>query len=648
MPRTSHFLALLLLTLCLHANAFAQKYSTTSKKAIKLYEKAEDFFRNRQFDEGIASLQKSLSADPNFTEAHYRLATTYELFRRYEEAAASYKRVIEIQPDNPRYQGVFLLVARNELMKGNYQDTKKFAEKSIALNPNNDKNNQVAQMLVDVCDYSIEGIKKPLDFKPKLLEAPLNQFKVQYFPVLTGDEQTIVFSIRKFEAKREPEDDLYVSYKKEDKWSEPQSISSQINTIDNEGACSISADGKVFVFTYCNNLKLRRSFGACDLYISYKTGDKWSEPENLGPNVNSPAQDTQPALSSDGKTLYFASNRAGSLGSLDIWVAKMDEKGEWQPAQNLGKNINTTGKEESPFIHANNRYLYFSSDGYPKMSYGGADLYQSEYINQEWTKPTNLGYPVNNHENQVGLFITTDGKRGYYTAEGGEGSIRDRTAVLKVFDMPAEIQPKIKSNFVKGYVYDSKTQGKLESKIELFDLTTNTKQSSVTSDPKTGEYLFVLNQGSEYALGITKKDYAYKSITFNYTEGKDIEALVFNIALDPISKGTVFRLNNIFFATNSYELADKSKAELDELVKFMKENTQVKGEISGHTDNIGNPEANKTLSLARAKSVLDYLVNAGIDKDRLKFQGYGANRPSATNDTEEGRAQNRRIEFEIL
>jgi outer membrane protein OmpA-like peptidoglycan-associated protein len=140
----------------------------------------------------------------------------------------------------------------------------------------------------------------------------------------------------------------------------------------------------------------------------------------------------------------------------------------------------------------------------------------------------------------------------------------------------------------------------------------------------------------------------YKSITFNYTEGKDIEALVFNIALDPISKGTVFRLNNIFFATNSYELADKSKAELDELVKFMKENTQVKGEISGHTDNIGNPEANKTLSLARAKSVLDYLVNAGIDKDRLKFQGYGANRPSATNDTEEGRAQNRRIEFEIL
>jgi hypothetical protein len=254
------------------------------------------------------------------------------------------------------------------------------------------------------------------------------------------------------------------------------------------------------VFTYCNNLKLRRSFGACDLYISYKTGDKWSEPENLGPNVNSPAQDTQPALSSDGKTLYFASNRAGSLGSLDIWVAKMDEKGEWQPAQNLGKNINTTGKEESPFIHANNRYLYFSSDGYPKMSYGGADLYQSEYINQEWTKPTNLGYPVNNHENQVGLFITTDGKRGYYTAEGGEGSIRDRTAVLKVFDMPAEIQPKIKSNFVKGYVYDSKTQGKLESKIELFDLTTNTKQSSVTSDPKTGEYLFVLNQGSEYAL----------------------------------------------------------------------------------------------------------------------------------------------------
>ncbi len=644
MPKITPYLSTLLVLICLSQFTFAQKYATQSSKAIKLYEKANDFFRKRQFDEGISNLQKSLKIDPNFTDAHYRLATTFELFQKFEEAAASYKRVIETQPDNPRYQGVFIIVARNELNQGKYQEAKQYAEKSVVLNPKNDKNTEVANMLIDICKYAIEGMKTPLDFKPKLLEKPLNQFKLQFFPVLTGDEQTIVFTARKDDRT----DDLFISNYAGNAWSEPKSISEKINTPDNEGTCSISADGKVFVFTYCANINMRRSYGSCDLYISYKTGEEWSEPQNLGPNVNSPAKDTQPSLSADGKTLYFSSNRAGSLGGLDIWVSKLGDDGKWLPAQNLGKNINTSGNEESPFIHANNKYLYFSSNGYPKMSYGGADLYQSELINQEWTSPNNLGYPVNNHENQVGLFVTTDGKRGYYTSESVEMGTQNYAAVLKVFEMPAEIQPKIKSNFVKGYVYDAKTNAKLESNIELFDLTSNAKQASITSDPQTGEYLFVLNQGSEYALGVTKKDYAYKSITFNYTEGEDIEALVFNIALDPISKGTVFRLNNIFFDYNSYELAQKSKAELDELVKFMKENTQIKGEISGHTDNIGNPQDNLRLSLDRAKSVFDYLINAGIDKDRLKFQGYGANRPAAKNDTEEGRAQNRRIEFEIL
>ncbi len=645
MRKLAHLITYLVLSVCLINTLQAQsKYNTNSNKAIKLYEKAEEFFKKRQFDEGINSLEKAVGIDPNFTEALYRLATTYELFQKFEVAAKYYQRVIESQPDNPRYQGVYLVVANNQLREGKYEEAKQLADKSLLLNPNNQKNTQQAQALLEVCAYAIEGMKKPLDFKPTALESPLNEFKIQYFPVLTGDEQTIVFTAR----KPDQTDDLFISYRKDGKWTEPVAISNNINTADNEGTCSISADGKVLVFTYCANMKLRQSYGGCDLYISYKVGDEWSEPKNLGPNINSGAKDTQPSLTADGKTLYFSSSRSGGFGGLDIWVSKMDENGKWQPAKNLGEKINTAGNEESPFIHANGSYLYFSSNGFPKMSYGGADLYRSEYLNQEWTTPTNLGYPINNQANQVGLFITADSKRGYYTHEEGQGATKDFTAVLKSFELPAEIQPIARSNFVKGFIFDSKTQEKLDAKIELFDLTTNKKQSSTNSDPVTGEYLFILTQGSEYALTITRKDYAFKSIAFNYTEGKDIEPIVQDIALDPIGRGTVFRLNNIFFDYNSFALEEKSKTELDELVKFMQENAQVKGEISGHTDNIGDRTSNDTLSLKRAQSVFNYLIEKGIAPERLKYQGYGDRRPSASNATEEGRAKNRRIEFEIL
>ncbi len=645
MQKLAQIIFYLVLFVCLINTSQAQsKYNTSSNKAIKLYEKAEEFFKKRQFDEGINSLEKAVGIDPNFTEALYRLATTYELFQKFEVAAKYYQRVIASQPDNPRYQGVYIVVANNQLREGNYEEAKQLADKSLLLNPNNQKNTQQAQALLEICTYAIEGMKTPLKFNPTILENPLNQFKIQYFPVLTGDEQTIVFTAR----KPDQTDDLFISYKKDGQWTEPVSISDNINTADNEGTCSISANGRVLVFTYCANMKLRNSFGGCDLCISYKVGDEWSEPENLGRNVNSGAKDTQPSLSADGKTLYFSSSRPGGSGGLDIWVSKMDESGKWLPAQNLGTTINTPGNEESPFIHANGRYLYFSSNGFPKMSYGGADLYYSEYTNPGWTTPKNLGYPINNQANQVGLFLTADSERGYYTHEEGQGSFRNFTAVLKSFEVPDTLKPAGISNYVKGTIYDAKTQEKLEAKIELTDINTKTKQSSTTSDPITGEYLFILTQGSEYSLSITRKDYAYKSIAFNYTEGKDIAPIVQDIALDPIGVGIRFTLNNIFFDYNSFALQDKSKTELDELVKFMQENPKVKGEISGHTDNVGDRAANDTLSLKRAQSVFNYLVEKGVASDRLKYQGYGDRRPAESNATEEGRAKNRRIEFEIL
>jgi OmpA-OmpF porin, OOP family len=308
-------------------------------------------------------------------------------------------------------------------------------------------------------------------------------------------------------------------------------------------------------------------------------------------------------------------------------------------------SVNTNLNEVSPFIHPNGKSLFFGSDGYPGL--GGKDIFKTELVNKEWTAPQNLGYPINTYEDQLALFISADGKKGYYSVEKlTNGMVK--SSILHVFDVPQEIAPTQKSNFVKGIVYDSKTKAKLEAKIDLFDLAEKSRAASVSSDAQNGSYLLVLNQGAEYALEVHRKGYAFKSLTFNYTEGKDIEPLEIDIALDPISQGTVFRLNNIFFDYNKYEIKEKSKAELDELVKFMQENPEVRGEISGHTDNIGVAEANMTLSLNRAKAVYDFLVQAGIDAKRLTFKGYGATKPDMPNDGEEGRARNRRIEFKIL
>jgi outer membrane protein OmpA-like peptidoglycan-associated protein len=249
------------------------------------------------------------------------------------------------------------------------------------------------------------------------------------------------------------------------------------------------------------------------------------------------------------------------------------------------------------------------------------------------------------------LFISSDGKKAYYSDEKlKENGIDYLSSTLMAFDMPAEATVKYKSNYLKGTVYDAKTKQKIKAEVELFNINNNQREALVQSDPINGSYMIVLTQGAEYALEVSKKGYTFKSAYFNYIlqEGDTPEPVVLDIYLDPIEKGVKFTLNNIFFDTGEYRLKDKSKAELDKLIQFMLENEQVRGEISGHTDNVGDAQANVELSLKRAKSVYEYLQSNGIAANRLVFKGYGQSQPAAPNDNEENRQRNRRIEFKIL
>jgi outer membrane protein OmpA-like peptidoglycan-associated protein len=341
--------------------------------------------------------------------------------------------------------------------------------------------------------------------------------------------------------------------------------------------------------------------------------------------------------------LYFVSDRSGGFGKRDIWMSQWID-GTWTKATNLGPTINTAEEEVSPFIHVNGQTLYFSSKGFTGM--GGYDIFFSELNKDKWSAPKNLGYPINTADDQVSLFITADGETGYYSYEQrGTNMYR---SLLYEFQVPEAIKIKNKSNYIVGKVLDVETRDPLQAQVELFDINADSLRSTVTSDSLTGDYMQILTEGSEYALYVTKPGYLFESLRFDYQESHQREPLNIDILLKPLKKGTASTMNNIFFDVDKYDLKEKSRTELNKTVMLMESNPDLKMEISGHTDNSGSDEHNRELSLNRARAVYQYLVDQGIDPDRLKFTGYGSSVPVAPNDSEENRQLNRRIEFRVL
>jgi outer membrane protein OmpA-like peptidoglycan-associated protein len=459
--------------------------------------------------------------------------------------------------------------------------------------------------------------------------------------VLTADKKELIFTKRDGFTVQYDED-LYVSEWKNGSWQSPESISRNINSSYNEGTCTISADGRILIFTSCE----RNTYGTCDLFISYKNGEDWTYPENMGPAINSTAWESQATLSADGRKLYFISTRRGGKGKRDIWYSTLDEYDEWTEARNLGSEINTPYDEVSPFIHVNGQTLFFASNGYP--GFGGFDMYSSELEDGKWSEPKNLGYPLNTHNDEVSLFITADGRKGFYSFESFDVEGKQRS-LLYNFGIDDSLGITYTSNYVYGKVYDQENKHTLSATIELYDINKDTLVSRVKSDPVNGEYLIVLTDGAEYALHTRKKGYLFESQSFNYLSEHDTDPIEQNIYLKRAISGSRVVLNNIYFDFDSYDLREKSKTEIKQIKRFLTENPEIKIEIAGHTDNRGSAEYNKRLSEQRAKSVYNFLTtNLGVPEDRISFRGYGQSEPVAANDSEENMQLNRRIEFKVL
>ena len=370
-------------------------------------------------------------------------------------------------------------------------------------------------------------------------------------------------------------------------------------------------------------------------------------PRNAGAPLNTASWEAQPSFSSDNRYLYFSSNRSGGKGKKDIWRAEFlgfNEEGmpRWKAPENMGDEINTEEDEISPFIHANNRNFYFASDGHIGM--GGLDLFTAE-IDESGNvhNMRNMGYPINTHEDDMGLTISSIGETAYFS------SAREADKGLDIFSFNLDrgLRPEPVS-YIKAKITDKNTQQPILASIDLVDLTySNPKEREEKAD-ENGEIMLCLPLSHNYSFTVSEPGYLFYSQSILLKDAKTlVDPLVLNIELDPIEVGAKMNLYNIYFETDSFRILAASEPELQRLTSFLKNNQDLKVEIQGHTDNTGTSEKNQMLSENRAKSVVNYLVENGIASSRLQSKGYGENLPVESNDTEEGRTMNRRTTIVI-
>jgi outer membrane protein OmpA-like peptidoglycan-associated protein len=620
-----------------------QRNASINKNIDGKYNEAKIKAQNGESEKAIELLNEILKLDNTNYLAHFGLADIYHESGKADLEIEQLKSGLKLSGNE--YPNGYKYLAQALYTKGEYEEALKNIEEYQllvkALSPNENR-------LLESCRFSIQAIHSPVLFHPENAGEMINTNGDEYWPCLNAEADELVFTrlIRFTENGQKlalPQEDLYRSKKDSGMWHKAISLGLPVNTDDNEGAQCISADGRLLFYTVCGRADGQ---GSCDIYMSVRKEGKWSEPVNLGPPVNTGSWESQPSVSADGRWLYFTSNRIGGKGKMDIWRAeKIGTTSEGLPVYGKVSNmedINTIGNELSPFIHADGKTLYFASDYWPGL--GGKDLFFVKVENGRTSKPQNLGYPINTLDNEEGMIVEIAGERAWFTSNRAGFGGRD----IFSFQLPETAKPQAVS-YVKGKVIDNKTKKILQPDIKLNDLTSDKVIQHIYPFENEGEFLLCLPPGKNYGLSIEKEGYLFCSKNFDLEEKySKTDPLKLTIGLDPIEPGTVTVLNNIFFETDSFNLKPQSKAQLEEILTFMNKNPYLVIEIRGHTDNKGSQAYNNELSEKRAGSVVKYLIDHGIDQNRITGKGYGFSIPVADNSTEEGRSLNRRTEFKIL
>ena len=384
------------------AGSLAQEYHTSSDKALKIYKEGVSAFEYFDFQGAEALLNQAISIDKNFYEAYVMLGEVMEKQKKYSKAAANYITAVRI--DSLFFKPVFFSLANSEMLSGDYSEALLHFNVYVAQQGMSEKNRVYALNNIKNCEFAIEAMKVPIPFNPISVGSGINTQDDEYWPSITADGQTLMFTRqgtsqgdRTHSAKSQ--EDFYISYYSDDEWKLAVNAGAPLNTRQNEGAQTLSSNGNYMYFTACDH---PGSLGSCDLYFSAYNDGRWSEPVNVRSPVNTPHWESTPSISADGRTLFFSSNRPGGFGGKDLWYSRMNDNNLWNTPVNMGKTINTSGDEMSPFIHFDGKTLYYASDG--RIGMGGFDIYMTRMNDDStWTDPQNLGYPINTYNDEMGL-----------------------------------------------------------------------------------------------------------------------------------------------------------------------------------------------------------------------------------------------------
>ena len=638
-----------------HVNG--QQFHTLSQakpSVRKWYEEAKMEAQRENTNTSISLLLKCLQKDSILTDAWTLLGNAYYDIGEYKKAISAFTKLSALNPNYDfRVNYAFGITAYK------YGDYSLAVEKlNLYINASKIKGlpQDQAIKLLENALFSKDAVQNPVPFTPTPLNIFINTEAPEYLPSFSADDKTLLFT-----RVVNGQEDIYFTQRDtiSGDWQKPIALS-QLNTPFNEGAHTLSADGSTLIFTQCEN---KNGLGSCDLYISYKKGEQWTVPKNMGAPVSSMHWESMPSLSALGDKLFFSSRRPGGFGGTDIWMSRQTDFEKLSKPENLGSLINTPGDDQAPFIHSDGQSLYFMSNGHKGM--GGFDLYLSRLDStQNWRKPIHLGYPINTIADEGALCINRTGETAYFSSSKHDTLRKGMSSKTNVdifsFPLYEEIRP-VPVTFVTGKIVTSESNEPLPAQLEIIATTTGSIIYKTMVDA-SGKFFICLPRGLDYSFSAIYPGYTLYSNHFTLSEAQSaLNPYYLDIRLQKVSKhnpndkietlkedGEAIILKNVFFETNSSVLNPDSQYELNKLVKWLMENENTFIQINGHTDNTGTEETNLKLSTSRAKAVYDYLINKGIDLKRLRYKGFGSNKPMADNLMESGRKENRRTEFILL
>lgn len=667
---------LLLVLLFTSVNLFAQEeedpcVQKMDKESERIFKKARDLQKSGKKAEAFELYDEILENHPEYLEVNYYYAyglysplvdNNYHAIKKDKSdvtrALAAFNRMYDVCPYYKIHCNLY--AARLAYFNEMFSEAIKFAS-VIVDNPDlftkitDTAKLSEAQLIIRKARFYDNILNHPVPFDPKPVAGISTQYD-EYLGTLSPDGAYFYFTRRKEvpvqnafgagDGETERREFFSQSALKNGRFQTGAPLPDPFNHSKSEGSPTINITNDLLIFTRLMPTNDSRGivYQNYDLYYSERIGDEWTEPKSLGSNINNPnTWESQASLSSDGKILFFASDRPGGFGGSDIWYSQRNSDGSWRKPINLGPKINTAGDERSPFLHTDSKTLYFSSSGFDGI--GGQDIYYSKLDAQgKWSDPVNIGFPINTENDEVDFFVSLDGATGYFSSNQYENHDWN----IYEFELYEDARPH-KMLIVKGTV--TADDDELENAVvEIRDTAAKVIATGVVS-----------NNNKQYAVAteVPKEDAAPLIVTVK-KEGHSYDAQVITpeqIATQPIitkdaeiksiETGKVCDLKDIYYKTNSYELTQASQVIINLFVEFLRDNPTVKVEIQGHTDDVGNDKDNQILSEHRAKAVYDLVISKGIPANRLRYKGYGESQPIADNSTAVGRAKNRRTVFLI-